>query len=595
MSVPMKYKAMGDFHEYYSGRRKAPYPTIFIGGNHEASNYMFELYYGGWAAPNIYYLGAANVIRFGPLRISGLSGIWKGYDYRRPHYERLPYRGGDVHSIHHVRELDVRKLLQIRTQVDVGLSHDWPRHIEYFGDYKTLFRKKDRFENDSRNNRLGNPAAREILDRLRPRYWFSAHYHVRFTASITHGLSDAPSRKKRSPTGSLPDDLPAPEPAYDGPVVSFESEPDQENRATDTKEEARGVSDNPDMSARLAAWRNFSQVAARQEAAELHEALDNQTRTQNAQSEVTYELTWRKVTTGEDLTSRQVTDVVKTGPNDAQDEQSPGSKQSPMVKNADEIELDLSDAASSPPHESSTGVTKSAELQQDTPRQTPHDTNDDADGASVLPSKRAPSVSEDEVPESLRAQLPASFKRQRPEEPKSGSLPEAITNKSTSFFALDKCLPGRHFLELMELEPVSDQKGVNASRPFRFQYDKEWLAITRVFADHLTLGDKRQRVPPDLGEEVYRDRIIKEEAWVQEHIVNKGKLDIPENFEITAPVYDESVPINTRDMPREYNNPQTARFCELVGIENKFFMSDAELEARAAARFPPRHYGGPSN
>jgi lariat debranching enzyme len=25
----------------------APYPTLFIGGNHEACNYLWELYYGG--------------------------------------------------------------------------------------------------------------------------------------------------------------------------------------------------------------------------------------------------------------------------------------------------------------------------------------------------------------------------------------------------------------------------------------------------------------------------------------------------------------------------------------------------------------------
>ena len=33
--------------------------TIFVGGNHEASNYLQELPYGGWVAPNIYYLGYA--------------------------------------------------------------------------------------------------------------------------------------------------------------------------------------------------------------------------------------------------------------------------------------------------------------------------------------------------------------------------------------------------------------------------------------------------------------------------------------------------------------------------------------------------------
>ena len=42
---------------YYSGEKKAPILTIVIGGNHEASNYMQELPYGGWLAPDIYYLG----------------------------------------------------------------------------------------------------------------------------------------------------------------------------------------------------------------------------------------------------------------------------------------------------------------------------------------------------------------------------------------------------------------------------------------------------------------------------------------------------------------------------------------------------------
>lgn len=40
MAVPDKYKAMKDFWEYYSGKKTAPYLTIFIGGNHEASNYL---------------------------------------------------------------------------------------------------------------------------------------------------------------------------------------------------------------------------------------------------------------------------------------------------------------------------------------------------------------------------------------------------------------------------------------------------------------------------------------------------------------------------------------------------------------------------
>lgn len=53
---------MGDFHRYYTGEITAPFLTIFIGGNHEASTLLRDLYYGGWVAPNIYYLGASGVI-----------------------------------------------------------------------------------------------------------------------------------------------------------------------------------------------------------------------------------------------------------------------------------------------------------------------------------------------------------------------------------------------------------------------------------------------------------------------------------------------------------------------------------------------------
>lgn len=86
MAVPAKYRRMQSFYKsvselpfsftlvqdmsrinmacfcirYYSGEKKAPVLTIFIGGNHEASNHLQELPYGGWVAPNIYYLGRSS-------------------------------------------------------------------------------------------------------------------------------------------------------------------------------------------------------------------------------------------------------------------------------------------------------------------------------------------------------------------------------------------------------------------------------------------------------------------------------------------------------------------------------------------------------
>lgn len=184
--MPAKYRQMGDFHQYYWGTKKAPYLTVFIGGNHEASNHLFELYYGGWAAQNIYYLGAANVLQLGPIKIAALSGIWQGRDYRKPHFERLPYNNDTMRSIYHQRELDVRKLLAYRSQVDIGLSHDWPHEMWKCGDHEFLFKAKPYFLPDARKDNLGSKAATQIVDRLRPPYWFCAHMHFKFAAFKDH-------------------------------------------------------------------------------------------------------------------------------------------------------------------------------------------------------------------------------------------------------------------------------------------------------------------------------------------------------------------------------------------------------------------------
>ncbi|EHH16735.1 hypothetical protein EGK_12071 [Macaca mulatta] len=124
MAVPPKYRHMQTFYRYYSGEKKAPVLTLFIGGNHEASNHLQELPYGGWVAPNIYYLGLAGVVKYRGVRIGGISGIFKSHDYRK----------------------------------------------------------------EVENNTLGSPAASELLDHLKPTYWFSAHLHVKFAALMQHQI-----------------------------------------------------------------------------------------------------------------------------------------------------------------------------------------------------------------------------------------------------------------------------------------------------------------------------------------------------------------------------------------------------------------------
>ena len=202
MAVPDKYKELGTFHQYYSGEKVAPYPTLFIGGNHEASNHLWELYYGGWVAPNIYYMGCSGVVRFGGLRIGGLSGIYDERNYRCGHFEFPPYDRGALRSVYHVREFEVRKLLHIKDKLDVFLSHDWPRGVANCGccDRARLIRNKPYFRQEIDRDELGSPAAAQLCNRLKPSYWFSAHLHVKFPAIIRH---DTPRVAEDSLTAML--------------------------------------------------------------------------------------------------------------------------------------------------------------------------------------------------------------------------------------------------------------------------------------------------------------------------------------------------------------------------------------------------------
>lgn len=163
--------------------------TIFIGGNHEASNYLQELPYGGWVAPNIYYLGYAGVVRVNGIRIAGLSGIYKGHDYLKGRFEYSPYSENTKRSVYHVRQLEVFRLKQLSGKIDIFMSHDWPKGIYNYGDKQQLARFKPFLREEMDNDKLGSRPCEDLLNILKPKYWFSAHLHCKFAALVSHSES----------------------------------------------------------------------------------------------------------------------------------------------------------------------------------------------------------------------------------------------------------------------------------------------------------------------------------------------------------------------------------------------------------------------
>mmetsp|Transcript_844 Transcript_844/g.836 ORF Transcript_844/g.836 Transcript_844/m.836 type:complete len:163 (+) Transcript_844:87-575(+) len=157
MSVPDKYKKIKDFQRYYDGTKIAPILTIFIGGNHEAMNYLKDLYYGGWVAENIYFLGYSGVINVNGLRIAGVSGIHNRSDWSKGYYEVYPFQYGELKSSFHTRQYEIMKLALVKDPIDIFVSHDWPTLVGDWSDVRALTRIKPYFKKDLQSRSLGSP------------------------------------------------------------------------------------------------------------------------------------------------------------------------------------------------------------------------------------------------------------------------------------------------------------------------------------------------------------------------------------------------------------------------------------------------------
>ena len=185
LSCPDKYKTMGDFYKYYNKINKVPILTIFIGGNHEASNILDNNFYGGYICENIFYLGRSNYINYKGINILGISGIYNYFDYFKGHFEKDILQ--NIKSIFHVREFDIAKLSYINdNNIDIFISHDWPNNIINKNDINNIIKNKPLWKNDILNNKLGSFPNQFLLNLLKPKYYCCGHMHYYYKNTIFH-------------------------------------------------------------------------------------------------------------------------------------------------------------------------------------------------------------------------------------------------------------------------------------------------------------------------------------------------------------------------------------------------------------------------
>lgn len=123
--------------------------------------------------------------------------------------------------------------------------------------------------------------------------------------------------------------------------------------------------------------------------------------------------------------------------------------------------------------------------------------------------------------------------------------------RSTAFMALDKCLPGRDFLHVIDIGPPLAEGTVA-----QLEYDAEWLAILRATESLMSYG----RAPARLPRQPLDVSVTQPST----------PMCIPRNFQQTVPAY---TPPQLASGVRRHGgvatavpNPQTRAFCDMLGI-----------------------------
>ena len=194
-----KEEFYGSFHKFVSGELKAPCLFLIIGGNNEQEELFNSLPFGGYIAPNVFYMGKSSIVDYKGIRIAGLSGIYdpvyysKKYDYISPNNPNPAVE--KLYSSHFIRACDPFQLelfssYESAKKVDILMTHDWGSGIvaqdpRFFANDR-LAHKRHLFKEDIAHT-FGLPFAPEIVKSLNPSVYTAAHHHVYYEKQINYG------------------------------------------------------------------------------------------------------------------------------------------------------------------------------------------------------------------------------------------------------------------------------------------------------------------------------------------------------------------------------------------------------------------------
>ena len=167
-------------------------------------------------------------------------------------------------------------------------------------------------------------------------------------------------------------------------------------------------------------------------------------------------------------------------------------------------------------------------------------------------------------------------------------VPHPKTGKTTRFLSLDKCLPKRQFLQVIE---VGD-KIVNKS-DVHIKFDPTWLAILKSTNHLLSASRQMTYMPGPNGKERFDFEPTEEELKAVSDAFD-GDFTIPTDFKVEVPPFnpekESKNDLSWTQMPNPRRNRQTEWLCQKLDIHDPLELAlkreKREFENPAAAAEP---------